>query len=292
MVGEASQWFVEFRLGDLDGQSREKFVEWLRASPLHIRAYLEVARTYTDMGPQLPAQGCAALDVQRLIEEARAEPDVIALRGGALPEDRGVATPKRFRSTRVRVWALAASVLLIAVGAYVKHEWTGETYSTGIGEQRSLMLADGSRVDLNARSSIRIQLRDTRREIELLRGQAIFYVAKDFQRPFVVRAAATQIRAVGTSFDVNRGSSGTTVTVLEGRVAVSPADVSPPASTSSQVMPVRARQWIARPPARGLKPRDPAVGGPTAQCVGQNAAAAEPGESGSGYRLDTTQAGV
>jgi transmembrane sensor len=237
VADEAARWFVEFRLGDLDGQSREQFIAWLRASPLHIRAYLEVARTYTDMGPQSPALNPAVLDIPKLIEEARAEPDVIALRGTALPGDPSQASLKRPHSSRTKLWALAASLLLIAVSAYVKYDWTGETYSTGMGEQRSLTLADGSRVDLNARSSIHIQLGETRREIELLRGQAIFYVAKDLRRPFVVSAAATQIRAIGTSFDVNRGSGGTIVTVLEGRVAVSSTEISAPVGTSSPTPP-------------------------------------------------------
>jgi transmembrane sensor len=56
--------------------------------------------------------------------------------------------------------------------------------------------------------------------VELTYGQALFHVAKDATRPFVVASSKTRIRAVGTEFDVYRRSSGTTVTVLEGRVAV------------------------------------------------------------------------
>jgi transmembrane sensor len=113
------------------------------------------------------------------------------------------------------------------------------TYSTDIGERRSLTLADGSTVDLNARSSIRIEFSNAERRVELLQGQALFQVAKDKHRPFIVRTADTSVRAVGTQFDVYRKSSGTTVTVLEGVVAVYSAallenrqsgSVSPPGS--------------------------------------------------------------
>ena len=56
--------------------------------------------------------------------------------------------------------------------------------------------------------------------VELVEGQALFRVAKDHARPFVVQTAGIRVRAVGTQFDVYRKASGTQVTVVEGRVAV------------------------------------------------------------------------
>jgi transmembrane sensor len=94
------------------------------------------------------------------------------------------------------------------------------TYATDIGEHRSVTLADGSTVDLNARSEIRIQFSKRERAVELLQGQALFEVARDANRPFIVKLGEALVRAVGTQFDVNRGQNGTTVTVIEGRVAV------------------------------------------------------------------------
>jgi transmembrane sensor len=84
-------------------------------------------------------------------------------------------------------------------------------------------LDDGSIVELNAHSKVRIDFSDRQRDVELLSGQALFRVAKDHARPFVVHAGTASVRAVGTQFDVNRKSRGTTVTVLEGRVAVASA---------------------------------------------------------------------
>src|ERR1700678_2556678 len=49
IVDEACEWFVEFRVGDVDAAARERFDEWLRRSPEHIRAYIEIARTYVEM---------------------------------------------------------------------------------------------------------------------------------------------------------------------------------------------------------------------------------------------------
>ena len=78
-----------------------------------------------------------------------------------------------------------------------------------------------------ARSKVRIDFSRQQRDVELLAGQALFRVAKDHQRPFVVHAGMTSVRAVGTQFDVNRKSNGTVVTVIEGRVAVRSAATEP-----------------------------------------------------------------
>jgi transmembrane sensor len=103
----------------------------------------------------------------------------------------------------------------------------------------ALRLDDGSTVELNSRSRIRIRFSTAERRVELLSGQALFRVAKDHARPFIVRSDETQVKAVGTQFDVNRKRHATVVTVVEGQVAVSapaPAPASPLAAarTSSQ----------------------------------------------------------
>jgi transmembrane sensor len=108
----------------------------------------------------------------------------------------------------------------------------GPSYSTGIGEQRSIVLADGSTVELNARSQIRVHFIEHERDIVLVHGQALFHVAKDAARPFIVRAGGTLVRAVGTQFDVNDLHSGAIVTVVEGLVAVFGA----PASRGTKAM--------------------------------------------------------
>jgi len=94
-------------------------------------------------------------------------------------------------------------------------------YSTDAGEQHSLTLSDGSTVQLDALSKIRIHYTDHERDVELVKGQALFEVAKDSMRPFVVQSGPTRVTAIGTQFDVRRNESDTIVTVVEGRVAVS-----------------------------------------------------------------------
>jgi transmembrane sensor len=101
---------------------------------------------------------------------------------------------------------------------------SGATYATVIGEQRSVVLADGSIIELNTQSSVRTRFSAAERTVELLQGEAIFKVAKDAQRPFRVLSGSSQIVALGTAFNVYARNAGTVVTVIEGRVRVSRKD--------------------------------------------------------------------
>lgn len=217
ILEEASAWFVMFRSQDLTANASRDFHDWLKRSPEHIRAYLEIAAIYADI--PAPEQGRTPAD---LIARAKSSPElnVISLNPdavtgeGSLQSRPGVARPSA--TTRVM---LAASILVCAfLSAWFYIE--RNSYDTGIGEQRSITMEDGSIVEINARSKVRISFSDRQRDVELLEGQALFRVAKDHKRPFVVHAGTASVRAVGTQFDVNRKSKATTVTVLEGRVAV------------------------------------------------------------------------
>ena len=95
---------------------------------------------------------------------------------------------------RLLLGAAAAAVLATALW------WRSEQYplyATDIGERRSLTLADGSTVDLNARASIRIEFSKSERRVELLNGQVLFQVAQDPRRPFIVRSGNATVRVIG-----------------------------------------------------------------------------------------------
>lgn len=81
-------------------------------------------------------------------------------------------------------------------------------------------LPDGSFVELNTGAEITVNFSPTRRGIELVRGEALFTVAKDSSRPFVVNAGGVEVRAVGTAFTVRVEPSKVNILVTEGRVAV------------------------------------------------------------------------
>ena len=249
ILEEASEWFVDFRVGDIDQHSRERFDEWVRRSPEHIRAYMEIAKTYVE----LPLGSLAGkIDVDSLIAYAHSGENVVPFNDSmaAQPDTPGAMSaaandreqkPKRVVRTqhrRRRILAAASFVLVVVAAAAVW--WRAErfpSYTTDIGERRSITLPDGSTVDLNARSKLRIEFTEDERRVSLLDGQALFQVAKDKNRPFVVASVEATVRAVGTQFDVNRRPSGTTVTVLEGRVAVystARPEASPPGSAETQ----------------------------------------------------------
>lgn len=211
---EAAEWFVEFRTGTLDERARRRFDAWIRTSPEHLRAYLEYAAIWEE-GHRLDPLG--RLDAATLMGRVQDEGNVVPLTARA-----AMPAPQARRKRPVR-WRTGVAASLIAactaVGGWVLLEGRS-SYGTGVGEQRSLTLADGSVVELNARSRVKVHLSDTERRVELLAGQALFQVAKDPRRPFIVRSGGTTVRAVGTQFDVYRKPQGTVVTVLEGRVVV------------------------------------------------------------------------
>jgi transmembrane sensor len=218
---EAAEWFVQFRLGDVDVSGRQEFDTWVRSAPEHLRAYLEIAAIWNE-GSSLDPQRELSIDV--LTSLARAEGNVVAL---ARPP--GEDSTKWFRQPRIprpryRWFAIAASIvfLTLAAGSFAWFQYFGpHIYSTDVAEQRSVRLSDGSTVELNSRSRIRVRFSEHEREVDLLEGQVLFHVAKDRTRPFVVHSGKARVQAVGTQFDMYRKQNGTVVTVLEGRVAVS-----------------------------------------------------------------------
>ncbi|KZD07849.1 FecR family protein [Oceanibaculum pacificum] len=92
--------------------------------------------------------------------------------------------------------------------------------STAVGEQRRLVLDDGSTVHLNTDSAIAVRFAATERRIELLRGEAYFEVAPNPDRPFIVAALDGTARAVGTAFSVRESGDRVSVAVSEGKVSV------------------------------------------------------------------------
>lgn len=223
---EASEWFVAFCEGEVDTAGRQAFDRWLRASPEHVRAYLRISALWESA--DLLAKG-RRVDADELVKRASAEHHVVALARIESGSDvDAVPRPSDGRS-KPHVRMAACLVLFCAMGVGALFWWRlPPEYVTGPAEQRIVRLSDGSTIQLNAQSRVEIHFSAAERGIDLIEGQALFSVASNPARPFVVRSNGTQIRAVGTQFDVYRKRRGTTVTVVEGRVAIvgpSPAPV-------------------------------------------------------------------
>jgi transmembrane sensor len=227
LYAEAAGWLIEFRSGDIDVAGRKAFYEWLRTSPENMRAYLELAAIWNEGSALDPAH---SVPEGGLLETIEPETNVIALstahseRPHAI-HDTGSSQPTRV-STRLvgpKMLYLAASLLLAASAAleWYWHEVRG-VYNTGVGEQHLITLSDGSVIELNAQSRIRVRYYSRERDVDLLRGQALFNVAHDATRPFIVHTGRSQVRAIGTQFDIYSKAAETTVSVIEGTVAVLP----------------------------------------------------------------------
>lgn len=232
IVDEAAEWFVEINTGATDPDTRRRFDQWLRASPTHLEAYLRMLPFWEN------AEGVSSpdgLSAEQLISRARSGSNIHSLIVSPASAPDALPAPVR-RRMRWRLSAMAALVCTAALIAGLGYITDFPTYTTQVGEQRSLELPDGSIVELNALSKIHVHFSAGQRTVELLQGQALFRVSKDPVRPFVVDSLGARIRAVGTQFDVDQRSSGTTVTVLEGKVAVWPGDetrgFSPPTSST------------------------------------------------------------
>jgi len=225
---EAAEWFIAFGEEEVDARGCQQFNDWLRRSPEHVRAYLRISAFWEDAGDlSKHAHHRADEIVQRAIAESNVVPISEELKGQA--SDSPTRAGRGWRHSRWQVSArprrgVLVSFLVAGFACAGALTWLlmdrMVVYSTAPGERRTLTLTDGSTVELNARSRIRVAYSSTGRDVDLLEGQALFKVAKSPSRPFVVHSGDSSVRAVGTQFDVNRSHGAMIVTVVEGRVAV------------------------------------------------------------------------
>lgn len=128
---------------------------------------------------------------------------------------------------------LAASVTVLAIislggigGWYAVEQRNTQTYSTHVGEFQQVILEDGSSIALNTDTEVRVRYSSRYRHVDLTRGEALFHVAKNKEKPFDVEAGSTTVRAVGTAFSVRLHETGVhehvDVVVSEGRIAINP----------------------------------------------------------------------
>ncbi|WP_222877196.1 FecR family protein [Terrihabitans soli] len=192
---EAAEWFFRQDGKSLPESERALFETWL-AIPENRSAWAEIGRTW---------------------QEARGL-DYAA--GRAVP---GISAP-------VRWMAIAASLVLALLGAGYAFDLPmrlrADIY-TATGEFRSVTLPDGSIAQINTGSALALHFSPKERIVRLLKGEAVFTVAHDGSRPFMVQTDGDTATALGTVFAVRETGEGAVVTVLESRVAVAFADGGP-----------------------------------------------------------------
>lgn len=200
-VREALAW--RDRLTREGSAVNARFAAWLTRSPEHIQVWLELT----------------AIDFELMQWLDR------ALSGLTDPAAIDRAHAKR---RRARTWRLAAALSVVTISAIAL--WMSGTlrppqteYLTRVGELRKDVLVDGTRVDLNTRSHLRVALTDEERLLELEDGELFLEVARD-PRPFHVRVAGLEIEDVGTRFSVRKDGDNVSVLVAEGRVKIHGSD--------------------------------------------------------------------
>ena len=200
---QASLWAA--RLDDsptLPPADRAALDAWLAADPRHRALLASYRQLSADLEDSLP--------------------DLVAAGHLAPPPGPAPATPRR----RAFAWwtagaALATTAAVASLAWFLLPARPSETFSTPVAQRRALALPDGSRVELNAHTSLSYAHHRTERRLRLEHGQAYFVVTKDQARPFIVDTPAGSVRVTGTIFDVRTAAGAELdVTVVEGSVQV------------------------------------------------------------------------
>ncbi len=237
MTAVAARWAERLSQG-MSEAAKAEFKTWLAADPGHPRALAQANRTRVDCDWAWQV-GVADEVVARLAERAR----------------------RRHRRRRRSLAGASAAMLLCAAGWL----WQAQPLLTTLENApagSSLVVAgpirevlpDGSVVELRDDARISTNFSGAERSVSLLRGTAHFDVAKDPNRPFVVRMGRIAVRAVGTAFTLElAASSELSVLVTEGRVGVHtlPADAAA-ATLSEAIVSLDAGKAVSVPIAEQL----------------------------------------
>lgn len=199
MRAEAASWVVRLHGPDRNAEIEAGVKRWLAEHPDHGRALelaTEVWQETADLPGELPR-------LETLVDE-------------------DLQRSRNFVPTFARAAAFALT-LCCAVLGYI-YLVGANSLTTDVGEQRTVTLEDGTRVELNTSSRMRVKYDAVVRRIILDSGEAWFDVAKQAGRPFIVVVGRREVVALGTQFLVRRQGEEMSVTLLEGHVAVTPAD--------------------------------------------------------------------
>ena len=247
----AIAWLTERDDGFSPARERE-FAQWLRADPRHAAAVARLEQTLSLLG-ELPAfrtQLNTAFD--------RAAP-IVPFPPITPPV---VVRPARRRPGVFAGIGLAAALALGSfLGWHALRPPAAIHYTTTVAGYERARLDDGSTLELNAESAVRVQFTAAERHVKLESGEAHFAVAHDTARPFIVSAGPIAVRAVGTAFNVRYATGGDIeVTVTEGKVRIGQSGPSSSAAESAPL--VSAGQRIVLPrhaPPPTVEQVDPAA---------------------------------
>ncbi|NOZ43356.1 MAG: DUF4880 domain-containing protein [Alphaproteobacteria bacterium] len=245
LLDAATEWFVRMRADKISPQMSADFVRWMGESVRHQAAFAEIGgfwdglpaheREARELSEQTPVtslaehrmakalkQGANQSSGQNSVEsssQSSVESSVESSGQNSIKNPVERSGSRRFWS-RNRVAAALVFVILGITGWRYGNIFLMETHSTKIGEQADIILDDGSHLELNTNSKIRVDLQQHRRIVYLQRGEVFFNVARDETRPFFVITTGGLVRVLGTKFNIRQIGTTSDVTVLAGSVAV------------------------------------------------------------------------
>jgi transmembrane sensor len=221
LAEQAAEWLDRL---ECDDSQAAPFAKWLTESRRNVEAFLFATAVEKELDGMDAAR---SIDVERLL--ARAGKNVVTLDATLQSAAAGEVGSRAPRSSprlhRRWKWAAAAAVAVLGANAWWMSAGPGSwrSFETGVGEQRAVRLDDGSLLQLNTDSQIRVRFTGRRRDLELIYGEALFDVEHEPSRPFRVQAGGTVVQAIGTRFNVHHRTGATKVAVLEGLVEITPS---------------------------------------------------------------------
>jgi transmembrane sensor len=235
---QAADWLAKLDRGDLSSDERARFEKWLAENPKNKEEIKAAANFWYGLNAPLSQYGARAANNPRAWSQAAGKTSLLSALSSLIVR-------------RVQVMASAGAIFAFAAIAFVAYNAgrpMDETayYSTNIGESRNISLSDGSSATLNTNSILEQNFSKEQRTVRLVSGEAVFDVAHDEARPFLVYAADGVIRAVGTRFAVRVEPDNVSVTVTEGKVElVQRAEEREDAAASSPLGPRKPASPVA-----------------------------------------------
>lgn len=211
---QAALWAARLDGDSLDRAQRAELDAWLAQNPAHRALLSQYCQFSADLEERLPA--------------------LVAAGGVSMPAPAPSPRRRRWTFPRLASLTLAAATAVTVTFIVMRPAPPVENVSTSPGQRSTQTLADGTRVELNANTSLRFENSKTERRVRLAGGEALFMVTKDATRPFFVETPAGSVRVTGTQFNVRTAAAATTfeVTVIEGSVQVRAAAPDPAAGAA------------------------------------------------------------
>ena len=206
----AALWAARLDGDTLDRAQRAELDAWLAQNPAHRTLLSQYCQFSADLEEQIPA----LVSTGAVKMPSEAQPD----------QRRGW----NWNFPRVMGAVLASAAAVAATVFVLRPTPPIENIAMASLQRGSHTLADGTRVELNANTSLRFENLNDQRRITLAGGEALFFVAKDHTRPFIVETPAGRVQVTGTTFNVRTDPSRIAfeVTVVEGSVQVRPGETS------------------------------------------------------------------